>query len=292
MAMQPMIPSRKVMKMKVEPSGQACGAAVTEVDLTLPMTDDMVAEIRAAWLDHHVLSFPDQRMSDDDLERFTQYFGGFGHDPFFDPIVGREHIAAIRRDADEKSPLFAENWHSDWSFQQHPPAGTCLMGITIPPVGGDTLFANQHAALDAMTSAMRAKFEGLTAIHSARMAYAPDGAYGDSDEGRSMAIHPDESARETQTHPLTREHPETGKRGLFSCMGYIIGLEGMSQTEALLLLQELYVWQSREEFIYRHQWQPDMLIMWDNRSVLHCATGGYEGYDRLLHRTTIAAYQA
>jgi taurine dioxygenase len=280
------------MPIQINISDQACGAAVTGVDLTQPLDDSQVADIRAAWLKHHVLSFPDQNMSDDDLERFTQYFGGFGHDPFFDPIEGREHIAAIRRDADEKSPLFAENWHSDWSFQAHPPAGTCLLGLTIPPVGGDTCFANQHAALDAMPDEMRAKYEGLTAIHSAQMAYAPDGAYGEKDEGRSMAIRPDESARETERHPLIRAHPETGQLGLFSCMGYIIGFEGMDQQEALPLLQQLYAWQSRDEFVYRHQWQPNLLVMWDNRSVLHCATGGYDGHDRLLHRTTIAAFQA
>tara|TARA_R110001606_G_scaffold48184_2_gene122515 strand:- start:16999 stop:17835 length:837 start_codon:yes stop_codon:yes gene_type:complete len=278
--------------MKISPSGQACGAEVTGVDLTQALSADSIAAIRSAWLEHHVLSFPNQAMNDDDLERFTRYFGDFGHDPFFDPIEGRKNIAAIRRDADEKSPLFAENWHSDWSFQAQPPAGTCLLGITIPPVGGDTLFANQHAALDAMPSEMRAQYEDLTAIHSAGLAYAPDGAYGDKDEGRSMAIRPDESARAVQTHPLVREHPETERLGLFSCMGYIMGFEDMSQEEALPLLQQLYAWQSRDEFVYRHQWQENMLIMWDNRSVLHCATGGYDGHDRLLHRTTIAAYQA
>ena len=278
--------------MKITPSGQACGAEVTGVDLTQPLSADSIAAIRSAWLEHHVLSFPNQTMNDDDLERFTRYFGDFGHDPFFDPIAGRKNIAAIRRDADEKSPLFAENWHSDWSFQAQPPAGTCLLGITIPPVGGDTLFANQHAALDAMPPEMRAQYEDLTAIHSAGLAYAPDGAYGDKDEGRSMAIRPDESARAVQTHPLIREHPETGRLGLFSCMGYIMGFEDMAQEEALPLLQQLYVWQSRDEFVYRHQWQENMLIMWDNRSVLHCATGCHDGHDRLLHRTTIAAYQA
>lgn len=278
------------MSINIMPSGQACGAAVTGVDLSNPLTDEQVAAIRSAWLEHHVLAFPKQNISDDDLERFTLYFGGFGHDPFFDPIEGREHIAAIRRDADETSPLFAENWHSDWSFQEHPPAGTCLRSITIPPTGGDTLFSNQHAALDVMPPDLRAKLDGKIAIHSAQLAYAPDGAYGESDENRSMAIRPDESARETQTHPMIRAHPETGALGLFSCMGYIIGFEGMTQAEALPLLQELYAWQSRDEFIYRHRWEPHMLVMWDNRSVLHCATGGYEGHDRLLHRTTIAAY--
>lgn len=273
----------------VEPSGQACGASVTGIDLSKPLAAEDVATIRTAWLKHHVLAFPDQQMSDDDLERFTIAFGGFGHDPFIAPIPGRSHIIAVQRKANETAPLFAENWHSDWSFQARPPAGTCLYGITIPPTGGDTLFANQHAALYAMPGEMRAKLEGRMAIHSAVKAYAPDGQYGARDKGRSMDIRPSAEARKTQLHPLIRKHPETGREGLFSCFGYIIGIEGMPEEESTPLLLQLYQWQSREAFQYRHKWQPDMLLMWDNRSVLHAATGGYAGHDRVLHRTTIAA---
>lgn len=274
---------------RVEPSGQACGATVTGIDLSKPLAPADVATIRAAWLKHHVLAFPDQHMSDDDLERYTIAFGGFGNDPFIAPIPGRSHIISVQRKANETSPLFAENWHSDWSFQARPPAGTCLYGITIPPVGGDTLFANQHAALDAMPKEMRAKLEGRMAIHSAVKAYAPDGTYGARDKDRSMDIRPSRDAEKTQLHPLIRKHPETGREGLFSCFGYIIGLEGMSEEESTPLLLQLYQWQSREAFQYRHKWQPNMLLMWDNRSVLHAATGGYAGHDRVLHRTTIAA---
>jgi taurine dioxygenase len=275
---------------QITPSGQACGAAVRGVDLTRPLDTATVAAIRAAWLEHHVLAFPDQAMSDDDLERFTTYFGGFGDDPFIAPIEGRKHVIAVERRADETSPLFAENWHSDWSFQARPPAGTCLYGIAIPPLGGDTLFANQHAALDAMPDALRARIEGRMAIHSARRAYAPDGMYGAGDaKDRSMVIRPSKDAEKTQTHLLVRKHPETGREGLFSCFGYIIGIDGMDDAEALPLLMELYQWQSREAFQYRHKWQPRMLVMWDNRSLLHAATGGYAGHHRLLHRTTIAA---
>jgi taurine dioxygenase len=273
----------------VKPSGQACGASVNGVDLSKPLAPNDVADIRAAWLKHHVLAFPDQQMTDDDLERFTIAFGGFGNDPFIAPIPGRSHVIAVKRLADERSPLFAENWHSDWSFQARPPAGTCLYGITIPPVGGDTLFANQHAALDAMPAAMRKLLEGRMAIHSAKRAYAPEGAYGEKDKGRSMDIRPSREAGAIQLHPLIRRHPETGREGLFSCFGYIIGLEGMPEAESTPLLLELYKWQGREEFQYRHKWRPSMLLMWDNRSVLHAATGGYDGYDRILHRTTIAA---
>lgn len=279
------------MGILVEPTSAVCGARVTGLDLTAPLDPVDLTAIRDAWLAHHVLAFPEQRLTDDDLERFTLAFGGFGDDPFIPPIPGREHVLAIRRRADETAPLFGENWHSDWSFQERPPAGTCLFGITIPPVGGDTWFADQHAALDAMPSDLRARLEGRMAVHSARGAYAPSGVYGDADRqtDRSMDIAPSEAAMATQLHPLVRPHPETGRLGLFGCLGYIVGVDGMASDEARDLLIEMYQWQTRDEFVYRHRWEPDMLVMWDNRSVLHRATGGYDGYDRLLHRTTIAA---
>ena len=278
------------MSLKVEPSGQACGARVTGLDLSQPVPDDLAAEIRAVWLEHKVLAFPDQRMDDDALEAFTLAMGGFGEDPFFDPIKGRRHIAAILREADETSPLFAENWHSDWSFLERPPAGTCLMAVDIPPHGGDTLFADQGAAFAALPEERKDYLRSLTAIHSAQLAYAPEGTYGEKDQGRSMAIRPNESARATQTHPLVQPHPETGEECLYSTLGYIIGIEAMEQAEAFALLSELAAWQSRDAFVYRHKWEPDMLVMWDNRAVLHKATGGYEGHRRELHRTTIAAW--
>lgn len=273
----------------VTPSGQPCGAEVTGVDLSAPLPPAVVVQIRAAWLQHHVLSFPDQNISNDDLERFTLAFGPFGDDPFIAPIPGREHIIAVKRHANETAPLFAENWHTDWSFQARPPAGTCLYGITIPPMGGDTLYADQHAALATMPAELRARLDGKVAVHSARGGYAPSGAYGEADTDRSMHIRPSDRANATQLHPLIQNHAETGEPGLFGCIGYIIGIDAMADDQARTLLFDLYHWQTREEFVYRHQWRPNMLVMWDNRSVLHKATGGYNGYDRLLHRTTIGA---
>lgn len=276
------------MAIEVTPTGQACGARVTGVDLTSPLSGDEVAAIRAAWLDHHVLVFPDQPVSDDDLERFTLYFGPFGHDPFFEAIDGREHIAAIHRLPDEQAPLFAESWHADWTFQAFPPDGTCLASKVVPPSGGDTLYANQVAALAAMPATLRAKIDGKIAVHSARTAYAPDGMYGEADgDDRSMRIVVSDEAYDTQTHPLIRVHPESGVEVIYSTFGYIVGIEGMPDDEAAELLIELYKWQTRDEFVYRHVWEPNMVTMWDNRCVLHRATGGFEGFERLLHRTTI-----
>lgn len=278
------------MGVQVDPSGGACGARITGIDLKAPLDSATVAAIRSAWLEHHVLSFPDQFLNDDELERFTLSFGQFGEDPFFVPIAGRQHIAAIRREAHEQTPLFAENWHADWSFQARPPSGTCLNAIEVPPVGGDTLFANQHLAWEALSPAQQARYADLIAIHSAKLPYAPDGTYGAKDKGRSMDIRPSEAAFATQTHPLVPVHPETGRRGFYSTLGYIIGIEGMAQDQAIALLMELQAWQGDDRFVFAQKWEPGMLVMWDNRSVLHKATGGYEGYRRELHRTTIAAW--
>ncbi len=275
------------MELDITPSGQACGATVRVLDLRSVDTTT-VAAIRSAWLEHKVLAFPDQQLDDFDLERFVLAFGPFGSDPYFGSIPGHDHVAAIRRRADETSPLFAENWHTDWSFQEYPPDGTCLMARVVPPTGGDTLFADQQAALAALPDDLRSRIEGRRAIHSARGGYAPDGTYGADDVAdRSMDIVPNEDAYATRTHPWIRTHRETGAETLYSTLGYIIGIEGMSDDEARPLLGEMYGHQTSEEFQYRHRWEPDMLVMWDNRCLLHRATGGYDGHDRLLHRATI-----
>jgi taurine dioxygenase len=277
------------MSIDVRPSGQACGATVRGVDLADELDPETVATIRAAWLEHHVLAFPDQVIGDDDLERFTLEFGPFGDDPFIEAIPGHPHVIALHRAADETASIFAESWHADWSFQEHPPDGTCLYGKVIPPVGGDTLFANQRAALAAMPADLRARIDGLRARHSAKIAYSPNGIYGTMDEqsDRATKIVYSDEANATQLHPLIRVHPETGEPAVYSCIGYIFGIEGLADEAARELLLDLSRWQTRQEFQYRHRWEPNMLVMWDNRCVLHMATGGYDGHERLLHRTTI-----
>ena len=277
----------------VEPIDAPCGAAVRNIALSAEITEELATELRQAWLQYHVLVFPDQILSLADLERFTLHFGNFGDDPFFNPIEGSSHIAAISRDANETTPLFAENWHTDWSFQVKPPIATCLYGIKIPPLGGDTLFANQHKAYDELPCALKNKIEHLTAIHSAESAYSPDGVYSDrhkKNTGRSMSIVVSDEARRTHNHPFIRAHTETGALALYSTAGYIQGFVGMGEKESKELLQELYQYQGSPQFVYRHKWQPNMLVMWDNRSVLHKATGGYDGHDRLLYRTTISQF--
>ena len=256
------------MALTLKPTGSSCGALITGIDLSKDISPDLVAELRAHWLDHKVLVFPDQQLSDSDLERFTLLFGTFGEDPFFGHIEGHEHIASIQRNADERTPIFAEAFHSDWSFLDVPPAGTMLYGITIPPQGGNTLFADQVAAYEQLPTHLRDKADNLIAIHSAARGYAPDGAYGenDQDSGRSMAIIPSEKALDQREHPFVRRHHETGKKALYSSPAYILAFAGMEKEESDKLLMEFYTHQIKDEFVYSHPWQKNMLVMWDNRS--------------------------
>ena len=274
----------------ISPSGQSCGATINGLDLREPLSNDLLEALHAAWLEHHVLVFPGQRLSPSDLERFTERLGAFGPEPFVTPLEEHPGIVPIQRLASETGPLFAGTWHTDWSFLPSPPIGTCLYGLTIPPSGGDTLFANQHAALEAMPDALRQKLEGKTALHSARHAYGPAGTYAQMDSANRGMIIATGSEANTQTpHRLIRPHSATGRLAIYGTAGHITGIEGLDEAESKALLGELYRWQTRPEFQYRHKWQQGMLVMWDNRSVIHMATGGYKGHTRLLYRTMIGA---
>ncbi len=273
----------------VTPSGGALGAHVTGVDLSAPLDEETITALRSAWLEHLVLAFPGQPMSHDDLERFTTCFGAFGDDPFIAPLPGRPHIIEVKREAHEKASVFAAAWHSDWSFQDTPPAATILHSKIIPPVGGDTLFCNMYRAYVRLSEETKARIEGLNAVHSAGLAYAPDGVYGENDgPDRSMTIRPDPRAHATRAHPVVKTHPETGRKALFVNPGYVRTIEGVSDEEAFMILIELYEACHAQDNVYRHRWEADMLLMWDNRCTQHMATGGYDGHARLLHRTTVA----
>ncbi len=272
----------------VTPQATGFGAEVAGLDLSEPLSPEILAEVKAAWASHSVVAFPNQPLSLDALEAFTQQIGAFGVDPFIAPMPGRPNVLELRREPDEKATNFGAGWHSDWSFQKEPPAATLLRSEVTPPVGGDTLFADCSRAYDALSDAMKAVLAPLRAIHSATRAYGTQGVFARETEKRTMEIIVSSEADKTLSHPLVRTHPVTGRKALFVSPTYTVGIEGMSLKESHAILGFLFAHMTQEEFIYRHKWRAGMLLMWDNRCTVHLAEGGYDGHLRVMHRTTVA----
>ncbi len=247
----------------VEPNRDGFGAAITGLDLTTPLDAATV-------------------------ERFSAHVGPFGVDPYVEPIDGYDHVLEVRRDAQETAPIFGSLWHSDWSFQRRPPSGTLLYGVEVPPVGGDTLFADGYRAYEALSPTMQDLLSELKAVHSATRAYGPSGLFSRDDESRSMRIIVSEKADAREIHPVVRTHPVSGRKALYVNHVYTLAIEGLHAKESRALLDFLFKHMTQAPFIYRHRWRANMLTMWDNRCVMHYAHGGYDGYRRVMLRTTVA----
>ena len=276
------------MRVNENLSKNGIGVEVSEFSLS-DLTAENIAFLRAKWVEYGLIVFPDLPLSHDEFKNFALSFGEFGDDPFISSLPDYPNIAEIKRSAKEKATPFGGTWHSDWSFMKKPPSATLLHSKIIPPIGGNTLFANTEKAFAALPDVMKDKLRNLKVIHSAKIPYADDGFYALEKEERSMKILPSKEAKATFSHPMIKIHPETKKECLFINPVYTINIEGFSEDESQQLLWELYEHMIQDQFIYEHVWNENMLIMWDNRTVMHQATGGYDGYDRLLHRITLAA---
>ncbi len=274
--------------LEVTPEAHGFGASVRGIDLSQPLSSAESEEVGRAFARHRVLAFPDQPLDHEQLEAVTLGFGPFGEDPFIEAMPDHPHILELRREPDEKAANFGAAWHSDWSFQAEPPAATLLHAKVVPPVGGNTLYADTARAWDALSDTMKSMLEGRRAIHSAAFAYGPRGILAKDAHERTMKILVSEEAEKTEVHPLVRTHPVTGRKALFVNPVYTVAIEGLHPDENFTLLKFLYDHMVKEEFVYHHRWAPDMLTIWDNRCTMHFAEGGYDGHLRVMHRTTVA----
>ena len=281
-----------MLKFDLINSSSRLGAVISGIDLTKEIDKAEVKKLRSVWLECSVLVFPNQKLEHREFEKFSLIFGNFGDDPFIDSIEQHPNIIEVKKEANEKASHFGGSWHSDWSFQKTPPSATLLHSKIIPPIGGDTLFANTILAYDDLSDDLKLKVEDLRVIHTAALPYADDGFYAlEEEKDRSMKIRPSKEAKKTFIHPLVKRHPETKKKALFINPVYSLGIEGYEKDESDKILNDLYTHMVQEKYVLLHQWEENMLVMWDNRAVMHQATGGYDGYDRLLHRITISGDQ-
>ena len=271
-------------------SNSGLGVEITDISLKSPLTAENVSAIRDLWLNYSVAIFPNQELSHFEFENFSLNFGNYGEDSYLIPKDSNHpHVMEISREADEKTVLFGGTWHSDWSFQKNPPSATFLHSKIVPPIGGDTMFCNNIKAYEDLPDDIKERIAGLSAIHSAKEIYGDNGFYANENKnaGRSIRIKTSKSANKKNLHPIVSRHPETGKKALFINPVYSIAINQLNIKESSKILKKLYNHIFQEKYIYRHKWEKNTLIMWDNRSVMHRVDGGFQGFQRLMHRITI-----
>lgn len=281
----------------VRPLGAAMGAEVVGVDLRA-LSDAAFAEVEAALFRHKMIFVRGQRLTHADHEAFSLRFGAFAEDAYTDGVPGHRNVHPLVREADDRSTMvFGSGWHTDSPFLPQPPAITTLRSVEVPPFGGDTIWANSALAYACLSDTYREMIDGLrthfSMVNVLRSAQANVEAR-DNPIGRLAATRdadelPEPVRRKVagSSHPLVRTHPVTGERALYVDQAYAVGIDGMAEAEAAPILDFLWRHVTQPAFTCRLRWEPDMMVVWDNRLCVHEAYNDYWGYRRELYRTTV-----
>src|ERR1700677_1634019 len=242
----------------VTPASPHIGAEVTKIDLTKPLSERQLSELRAAFTQYGVIFFREQQISFDDQIRLAGYFGALGthggkttiSKPTVNPMVRKFHY-------DENSAMISgENFHSDQSCAAIPPLGTILYNHTVPPAGGgDTQFASMYAAYDALSPRMKVYLEGLTATHDGTRIFGP---------GTPVSV-----------HPVVVRHPESGRKALYVNTDFTSAVNDLPALESDRLLRFLIDHCTNPQWTCRFRWRAHSIAFWYNRCVQHQAIWDY-----------------
>ncbi len=276
--------------MNITPVPGACGAEITGIDLSKDMSDAIVADIRDAFVEYHVLFFRDQSLDPAQQVAFGECFGELEDYPFVAPLPGHPKIIPVIKEPDEKTN-FGGGWHTDLIYRETPPMGTMLYAVETPTRGGDTLFANGIRAFEALSPRMQTLLESLDVEYNVRniLQTIADRDNASSQGNRSMEGTSDEGVlNETPVHPLIRTHPESGRKGIYFSRGHTVRFDGMTTGESRPLLDWIQQHMTQPALTTRFHWEPGSLAFWDNRCLNHYALNDYHGERRYMHRLTIA----
>jgi taurine dioxygenase len=269
--------------LEIRPVAGALGAEILGVDLARDLTEDVVAAIRRAWLQHLVVFFRDQTLTPGEFLAFARRFGEPIEYPFVKGLPEFPTIIPVLKLAHERIN-FGGLWHSDTAYLDVPPMASMLIAREVPPAGGDTEFASMYAAWEALSDGMKRLLEPLQAVNSSALADVSR-----TREDRMRDSGRAEAAREyVAEHPVVRVHPETGRKALYVNGAHTERFRGMTREESAPLLQFLFRHQVRPEFTCRFRWRPGSVAFWDNRCAQHNAINDYQGHRRLMHRITLA----
>ncbi|MEE4302321.1 MAG: TauD/TfdA family dioxygenase [Pseudomonadales bacterium] len=278
--------------MKITPLNGRFVADVEGVDLA-QVTDEDFAAIHRAWIDHGVLRFREQTLDEDGLQRFSERFGPLEEAPFgrmpeaMRRRIRNRFVTVISNIVENGRPIGGlgsgeANWHSDMTYFEDPPPASVLLGVEIPDSGGDTWFADQYAALDALPSELEARIEGLSIKHDAAHT-----SVGQLRPGFDAFDDPREAPG--AVHPIVQTHPESGRRCLYLGRREWACVVGLPLEESEALLDELWQYAALEANVWRHQWRVGDVIIWDNRCVLHRRDAIDPEKRRLLRRCQVLA---
>lgn len=269
---------------RLSPAG---GVAITGADLSRPLSPAVREAVLAAFRDHHVLVFRDQDLSREDQLAFTRQFGEIEDHVARHSAASRYglvHTVTNVGEDGKPTPKLAQtgnyHWHTDKSYHAVPSLMTVLHAKELPPVGGNTQFANMVMAYDALPDATKRRIAGMRVIHS----WA-------ASRRRAGAPPPPEiemRERPPVEHPLVRTHPDTGAKALY-IGNHASHIAGMPEDEGEAFLMELLEHATQPQFVYTHQWHDGDLVLWDNRCLLHRALANYDmgTHRRVLHRTVV-----
>ncbi|MFV0295595.1 MAG: TauD/TfdA dioxygenase family protein [Hyphomicrobiaceae bacterium] len=272
-------------KLDVRPLAGACGAEIHGVDLGKPLDDPMIAALRQALLDHCVIFFRDQDMSVEAHKALTRRFGDIFVHPNYKGVGEDDELVVIKRAPGDKK-IVGEDWHADTTMVAEPPMGAILYALEVPDYGGDTIFANQYAAYDALSDGMKALVADLRAYHSDRKVAGP---LANMNAFRTTKVREDDAWRETVSlHPVVVTHPETGRKLLYVNHSYTYCFENMTEEESKPLLDFLLNHGHRPEFTCRFRWQKGSVAFWDNRVCKHLAVNDSHRQFRHMRRTQVA----
>ena len=273
--------TRSYRHFKVRPIAGALGAEIEGVDAARPLDGAVIAEIRQAFLDHLVIFLRNQKLTPQAQLAFARQFGepmeypqlkGLPECPLITPVVKLAH----------ERVNFGGIWHSDTAYLERPPMASMLYVVETPPHGGDTLFANQYLAYETLSEDLRRRLTDAIGVNSSTKA---DASRTREDRLREAGV---ERKVLVGEHPVARTHPETGRKALYVNVGHTTHFRGWTEKESAPLLRFLFSHQVKPEFTCRFAWTPGSLAFWDNRCAQHNPVNDYHGYQRVMHRVTLA----
>lgn len=267
--------------LEVHPLAGALGAEIHGLDLTQTLTREQFAQLRELLVEHEVIFFRDQDITHAQHKALAESFGPLQRHPAYATVEGFDEITIL--ESTPEKPTKIEVWHSDMTFREHPPMGTVLRSVIVPPRGGDTLWSSMTTAYDGLSQPMQAFLADLVAVHDFSHGFRESLAEPGGRERLADAV----AANPPVRHPVIRVHPESGKRVIFVNPLFTTHIEGLPAAESDAVLQFLYEHIKTPEFTCRFQWREHSIAIWDNRSTQHKPINDYFPAHRKLLRTTI-----